>query len=341
MPIERVGAPKGRSRLVAEELLSFIRSSQYSAGQRLPPEREIARLTGTSRSCVREALSSLQIIGIVETRPGEGTFVRLDGQNVPALDKAAQDLELALEAIQLWEARESLEVELLKTSDMGNVASSRKPLGDCIDGMRDALEKGDYCLFNACHRDFHAELASISGRPELVRAVAVLTKLTEKYVSALLLRLPEEAKSAHFADSLRDHVTILEFISRGDIDGAAESLALHFAAFPRYLRNTFFLGALVAAVGPQACMDDNPRQGPNGEAGHPRGTGSCAAQGSVTRCASGSQDRPDAVGSVKIRSATREPSLGSVKSLGKPQGGYNGGSESNPALQGVHRDSAP
>jgi len=292
MPIKRVGSPKARGRLVAEELLSFICSSKYSVGQRLPPEREIARLTGTSRSCVREALSSLQIIGVIETRPGEGTFLRMDWQHLPSLEEAAHDLELALEAIQLWEARESLEVELLKTSNLAMVVARKKPLGNCVDRMRDAVEKGDFRLFNAYHRDFHAELASTCGRPELVRAVAVLAKLTEKYVSALLPRLPKEAQSAHFADSLRDHTRILEFVGRGDIDGATESLALHFAAFPTYLSHTFSLGALVDAVGPQACNDDSLQGGTNGKAEHSERTSSSAVQSSLKRGASRFRDGP-------------------------------------------------
>ncbi len=65
-----------KSTLVAEWVLDKIRSQMYTEGAKLPSEREIAQILGVSRLPVREALSALQILGIVETQPGSGTYVR-------------------------------------------------------------------------------------------------------------------------------------------------------------------------------------------------------------------------------------------------------------------------
>lgn len=66
---------KSKGAIIAEELLSKIRSGEYSAGSRLPAERWISEQMGVSRPSVREAISALHIIGVIESRPGDGSYV--------------------------------------------------------------------------------------------------------------------------------------------------------------------------------------------------------------------------------------------------------------------------
>jgi DNA-binding GntR family transcriptional regulator len=56
-------------------LTADIAAGRYPVGSRLPPERELARLFGTSRPTVREALSGLETAGLVEVRRGSGAYV--------------------------------------------------------------------------------------------------------------------------------------------------------------------------------------------------------------------------------------------------------------------------
>ena len=67
--------PLQRYEQVAERLAADIRSGALAPGERLPSERELARTLEVSRASVREAIGALQLQGVVETRPGAGTFV--------------------------------------------------------------------------------------------------------------------------------------------------------------------------------------------------------------------------------------------------------------------------
>jgi len=244
MPLEQIPTPKSRSTLVAEQILSAIRSSEYSPGCRLPSEREIAKLTQTSRSCVREALSALQVIGAIESRPGEGTFVCENADQSLARDQAISDLHVATDAIELWRARESLETELLKTYGLSITKAGQSRLVKCLEQMRQAVQTGEYSVFDENHRAFHVELARASRRDAFAETVEALSRMTERYVSALLFSTSKESKSRHFTDSLAYHEGILEAIMNEDLDRAVELLAEHFAAFPEYLRATYALGSL-------------------------------------------------------------------------------------------------
>src|SRR6059036_3716048 len=71
--------PIRRSRLyqsIVEQIESLLERGELRPGDQLPPERALAEQFQVSRASVREALRTLELLGVVETRAGGGTFVR-------------------------------------------------------------------------------------------------------------------------------------------------------------------------------------------------------------------------------------------------------------------------
>lgn len=104
--------PPVAAELVVAYVRQLIESGEFSAGQKLPPEREMADRIGVSRSSVRAGLQSLATVGVVTSRRGAGTFVS-DGP--PLLDINPLPLFAALHGIpehELFEARRVLEIDL-------------------------------------------------------------------------------------------------------------------------------------------------------------------------------------------------------------------------------------
>ena len=82
MPIQSI-EPRRLYRQIADQIRTLIRSKEFPAGARLPPERDLARQLGVSRPSVREALIALEVEGLVEVRIGSGIYVlgpRSDGE---------------------------------------------------------------------------------------------------------------------------------------------------------------------------------------------------------------------------------------------------------------------
>ena len=65
-----------RQRLHDGRVAVFVRVEAFATGERLPPERDLARRLGVSRPVVREAMVALEIAGLVEVRTGSGSYVR-------------------------------------------------------------------------------------------------------------------------------------------------------------------------------------------------------------------------------------------------------------------------
>ena len=63
------------AKLVVAYVRQLIESGEFKAGDKLPPERELAELIGVSRATVRAGLQSLATVGVVDSRRGAGTFV--------------------------------------------------------------------------------------------------------------------------------------------------------------------------------------------------------------------------------------------------------------------------
>ena len=58
-------------RVIIEQILDMIRRDELRVGEKLPPERELAEMFQVSRPSVREALRVIELMGLLDRRPGE------------------------------------------------------------------------------------------------------------------------------------------------------------------------------------------------------------------------------------------------------------------------------
>lgn len=75
MPLEAIASQRLFER-VAEQISRLIAAEEFRKGDRLPPERDLAKQLRVSRPVVREAMIALELAGLVEVRTGAGTYVR-------------------------------------------------------------------------------------------------------------------------------------------------------------------------------------------------------------------------------------------------------------------------
>lgn len=109
MPFQPI-KPKKVSNQIAEQIRSSILSGEFTPGEKLPPERELAEMFGVSRPSVREALNHLASAGLVMSYQGGGTVVKSlvevsSGNPLSELIKGEQ--ERALDVIEVRKCMES------------------------------------------------------------------------------------------------------------------------------------------------------------------------------------------------------------------------------------------
>src|SRR5215210_5582144 len=99
---------------VVSQLRDMIHRGELNAGDRLPPERDLAKLLGVSRPTLRAGIRSLSTVGILQSKQGAGTFVADRGES-PTLDSSALRMLSALHGFtsaEMFEARLALEMSI-------------------------------------------------------------------------------------------------------------------------------------------------------------------------------------------------------------------------------------
>jgi len=168
---ERIKSFDGRkkSSLVAQKILESIERGSLREGERLPSERTIAEETGVSRPPVREALSALQIMGVVESLTGDGTYVKVNAKNIISRSRAVAMLEENESPFEVFRARRAIE------SGIHEMAASRAEPEDlenmrCVlEEMKEAIETQDFKAYFEANRAFHLGIAKASHNSVLVR----------------------------------------------------------------------------------------------------------------------------------------------------------------------------
>jgi GntR family transcriptional repressor for pyruvate dehydrogenase complex len=112
MPFEKLtqSGYKKKSSFIADQILQSINSGRFKAGSKLPSERAITEQMGVSRPSLREAISALQIVGILESRPGDGTYVCKPTASEDLVCQALDVLEECDSPFDNLQARKALEI---------------------------------------------------------------------------------------------------------------------------------------------------------------------------------------------------------------------------------------
>jgi GntR family transcriptional repressor for pyruvate dehydrogenase complex len=160
-PVERTSTAS----VVAKQLLEELAKEQFASGTRFPSEREMADTLGVGRSTLREAMAALDLLGIIEVRPGSGSYLKADSS---ALLPQALKWGLMLgqpEVQDLVEVREHL--ELLAAS----LAAKRATKDDLLRLQRivERMKEPSRTVEEFVEADlaFHLELATIAGNSVL------------------------------------------------------------------------------------------------------------------------------------------------------------------------------
>ena len=207
---------------IVAQITELIARNVLKPGDRLPPERELCKRFGVGRSSLREALRSLAVMGVLDGRVGEGTFVC---DNSRYLEKALQwGFALDGKKIQdLAETRMMLESQNAQLAAGRATGEDLAAIAAALEGMKGALDDGD--RFLESDLQFHLLVARATHNSILYN----LLETTRSHLQAWIKgSLSEPALAGRRAElSLREHGRILGALKGRDADGARRAMADH------------------------------------------------------------------------------------------------------------------
>lgn len=205
---------------IVDQIEGRILAGELKPGDHLPPERELAEQFRVSRTAVREAVKTLAEKGLVQVRPGRGTFVTNDTS-----EAVRHSLGRMLKIGQPEGARHLVEVREIFEPETAALAAVRASdeqitaLGEAVTMMDSALDDGE--TFIEGDLDFHLTLAEASQNaliPILIDSIVDL--LREQRMAIFLVAGGPQRGQYH-------HRRILEAVIRHDPDAAREAMRAH------------------------------------------------------------------------------------------------------------------
>ena len=232
----RLGKSRSLARDLFDSLSQSIRNCVIRPGEKLPTESELIKQFGVSRTVVREAVSSLQAAGLVETLHGIGTFVRSSPNGL----EFGTDPELVLtvrDVVAMMELRVSLETEA------AGLAASRRNESQLAE-MRNALRSFEESIENSGNGaepdfQFHLQIAYATGNRYFVEVMSHLGTSTIPR-SRIRTIQREGGQTPYLQDVNKQHANIYEAILRRDPAAARAGMNAHLSVSYESLRRAVY-----------------------------------------------------------------------------------------------------
>lgn len=225
-PIERTSTVGN----VAKRLLDELGSGAFAPGTRLPPERELATTLQVGRSTLREAMAALDVLGIIEVRPGSGSYLKADSSEL-----LPQALKWGLMLGQpgtrdLIEVREHLEVLAARLAAERATVEDLDRLEAHLGQMQAACD--DVSQFVHADLAFHLETATIARN-------SILSGILHSVRSLLIAWFDRTLRVAGtMEETVEEHEAVFRAIRDRSPDRAEAAMKALMAAADLRLRQT-------------------------------------------------------------------------------------------------------
>jgi GntR family transcriptional repressor for pyruvate dehydrogenase complex len=213
---------------VTRKLLDWLLGGGVEPGERIASERQLTEALGVGRSAVREAIKTLNALGLLEVRQGSGTYLTASSSGL-----LPRVIEWGLflgerSARDLMETRRLLEVEIAGLAAARRGDADVATLRTAIETMRTASD--DIPAYVDADVAFHLALATASGNQVLADLLRSIRSLLDVWARRVLEAAGETATS------LRMHEPILRAVEKGNPQAARAAMLRHMDRAERRLR---------------------------------------------------------------------------------------------------------
>jgi GntR family transcriptional regulator, transcriptional repressor for pyruvate dehydrogenase complex len=243
--------------VLVAELVPFLLSRGYAPNERAPSERELAERFRASRTQVREALSVLETLRLIERRPKSGVYMTIESASIEALRLFAEiGIPLPGEEVdQIAEVRRIQELEAIRLACRRHREENIAELRRCLAGWEDAISepasdsmsprlpeapaplRRDRAMgepldgpirIAELDRVFHCGIVRATQNTVLLRLVNVFYLMTERRRAVYF------GNPARCRQSLREHQEILGALVERDEERAVRLLDAHVSGADSY-----------------------------------------------------------------------------------------------------------
>lgn len=202
---------------IVTQLRRAMTDGVFAYGDRLPPEREMARGFGASRTTVRSALRVLEERNFIRRKIGSGTFVVYGG------DHHEGNIADITSPLELIDVRSAVEPAMVRLAVIHGTARDIEAIAEAVSRLEQA--GNDREQFTLCDKRFHMTLANAAHNPLLV---SIYQQINGVRSHTLWSRAKDKVLTPQrIADYNTGHRAIFEAIQARDVEAAVELINRH------------------------------------------------------------------------------------------------------------------
>lgn len=219
--------------IASNNIFAQIKAGVWPPGTRLPPERELSDMLGISRSSVRQALSTLEAIGVLYSKRGVGHFVKEGAATVKSNDIFSSLIKQG-DPQELLEARRIVEPEIARLSAIYRDSEDLTRLYTIIDEMKSKERSGDFGKYLDVDFNFHLALAYATHNPVIIDIEKIIVERMKAppWQTATYTIVPKTLST-----NRNEHLEILEAVASRKPKDARSAMIRHLSSIAKNLQN--------------------------------------------------------------------------------------------------------
>lgn len=216
---------------IIDQFINLIKEGKLSVGEKLPPERMLADMFKVSRASIREAFRAMEIIGLIEVRPGGGTFVT--GLKIANFINSIAPLFVKSESMEneLLEFRKLIEVEAVKLAIEKSDEDKLSQLKDIVDRMGNAVDNNNVNLGAELDILFHKTIFVLTENYIMEKASECVSYILESSVKFNREKILKDAQNSR--ELFNQHTEIYNAIKQKNLQLAVEIMDKHLSFVKR------------------------------------------------------------------------------------------------------------
>lgn len=201
---------------VAEQITTWIHANGLQAGDRLPPERELAQRLGVSRATLSQALVALEVIGVVSVRHGDGTVL----SDAPGPRRIVEAIRAHANRLpEIIDTRDALETKIAALAAQRRTPEDLARIEEALTAMATEVEAGGRGVEG--DERFHGAVTAAAHSLLLARLMDEIRDLIRE------TRIESLSQPGRPSESLAGHRAIADAIRAGDPEAAAAAMHAH------------------------------------------------------------------------------------------------------------------
>lgn len=208
---------KSSVRKVIEDVISLIENTEISVGDKIPSEKQLMEELEVARSTIREALSALVTIGVLESKPGKGYYVMKSYQLSLYTNELIAELMKDDSFFDLMESRKIVEKSIFQLAVNRATKQDIKRIDAALDKLKKAMEE-DKENITDLSTDVHFAISKAAHNEILVGLLKQLSPMIVEKIEKMDIAPSEDYKL---------HKELAESIKSGKPEEAEKAILEH------------------------------------------------------------------------------------------------------------------